>query len=214
MNPSTKRSTPAAPLSAAAGGGPCPALPTSSNGPPKPTAEHASQASFVPGVPGAIVVDTTTLTTDVVAVHPSSREVVLGGPGGKPFAVACGPEVRNFDQIHVGDRVEAVVTKEFAYAMASESDPPDTGGSSVITLSPRGAQPGAVMAKVKQVTAAVIAIDLEHHKATLEFPGGQTQTVEVRPDVDLSERKVGEKVVIRLTDSVALRVEKPQQQPQ
>jgi hypothetical protein len=33
--------------------------------------------------------------------------------------------------------------------------------------------------------------------------------VAVRPDVDLSTRKVGEKVVIRSTESVAVRVEKP-----
>jgi hypothetical protein len=208
MNPFTFRSTSTVLLSATA----LLMLPSCSERPPKPTAEHASQASFQGGVPGATVVDTTTVTANVVAVHPSSREVVLDAPDGRRFTVVCGPGVVNFDQIHAGDQVRAVVTEEVAYAMASESDPPDTGGTAAVAVSPKGGQPGGAMVNVRQVTATVTAIDLDHHKATLEFPDGQAHTVDVRPDVDLSRRRVGEKVVIRLTDAVALRVEKAQRQ--
>ena len=40
------------------------------------------------------------------------------------------------------------------------------------------------------------------------FEDGTTKTVAVRPDVDLSQRKVGDKVVIRATEALALTVEK------
>jgi hypothetical protein len=53
-------------------------------------------------------------------------------------------------------------------------------------------------------------IDLGHHKATLTFADGTTKTVAVRHDVDLTKRKVGEKVVIRKTQAMALSVEKPE----
>ena len=59
-----------------------------------------------------------------------------------------------------------------------------------------------------QVAATVTAIDLKRHRATLEFADGTTHTVDVRPDVDLTQRKVGEKVVIRATESLAISVEK------
>jgi hypothetical protein len=60
-----------------------------------------------------------------------------------------------------------------------------------------------------QVTAKVTAIDLKHHKATLQLPDGTSKTFAVRPDVDLTQRKVGEEVVIRFTEALAISVEKP-----
>jgi hypothetical protein len=68
------------------------------------------------------------------------------------------------------------------------------------------------MANTKQVTATVTAIDLGHHTATLQFPDGSTHKIAVRHDIDLSKRRVGEKVVIRTTDAIALKVEKPKPQ--
>ena len=65
------------------------------------------------------------------------------------------------------------------------------------------------MANTVQVTAKVKAIDLKHHKATLQFPDGTTKTFAVRKDVDLTQRQVGEKVFIRSTETLAISVEKP-----
>jgi hypothetical protein len=61
-----------------------------------------------------------------------------------------------------------------------------------------------------QVTAKVVAIDRWNHKASLQFPDGTTRTVAVRPDVDLARRHVGEEVVIRISEMLAISVEKPQ----
>jgi hypothetical protein len=66
-----------------------------------------------------------------------------------------------------------------------------------------------VVAQTVQVTAKVAEIDLKNHRATLEFPDGSKKTFAVRPDVDLTQRAIGEEVVIRATESVAISVEKP-----
>jgi hypothetical protein len=66
----------------------------------------------------------------------------------------------------------------------------------------------ASTATVAQQTATVTAIDLAQHTATLQFPDGTSKTIAVRPDVDLSKRKVGEQVVIRTTAAVAVSVQK------
>jgi hypothetical protein len=65
------------------------------------------------------------------------------------------------------------------------------------------------VADTVQVTATVTAIDLKAHKATLQFTDGTTRTIAVRKDVDLTQRKVGEQVVIRSTEALAISVEKP-----
>ena len=68
--------------------------------------------------------------------------------------------------------------------------------------------PGAIVAETIRMTATVTAIDVEARTATLEFEDGRTKTVSVRPDIDLSLRKVGEKVAFEMTQMVALSVEK------
>jgi len=186
------------------------ALPSCSDNPP-PKTERTQTTKQEPGVPGSIAVDTTTITANIASVFSSTREVVLDLPDGKREVVTCGPAVVNFDQLRPGDQVKVILTREVAVAMGTESDPPDTSGGAVVALAPKGAQPGAIMASVKQETATVTEIDLGHHTATLQFPDGQTRTITVRNDVDLTQRKVGEKVVIRRTNAMALRVEKPQQ---
>ncbi len=45
--------------------------------------------------------------------------------------------------------------------------------------------------------------------ATLQFPDGKAKTFVVRPDVDLTKANLGEEVVIRATEALAVVVEKP-----
>jgi len=178
--------------------------------PPDPKTEHAQTATYSPGVPGGIAVETTTITANIAFVYKAPREVVIDLPGGKRETVKCGPEIVNFDQLKSGDLVKITLTQEVAVAMGTESDPPDTKGDSVVALAPKGSKPGALMANIKQVTATVVSIDPINHTATLMFPDGRSHEVAVRSDVDLSQRKVGEKVVIRKTDVMALKVETPE----
>jgi hypothetical protein len=93
--------------------------------------------------------------------------------------------------------------------MAKDNPPASEGEAALVALAPKGAKPGGLMANTVQVIAKVTAIDLKHHKATLLFPDGTTKTVAVRKDVDLTKREVGEEVVIRCTEAVAIVVEKP-----
>lgn len=174
---------------------------------PDPKMEHAQAASFEAGVPGSTSVDTTTALVTIAWVHKDPRELVLDFPDGKRETVKCGPEIVNFDQFRAGDQIKVTLIKEIAVAMGTESDPPD-GNKAAIALAPKGGAPGGLMATVTQVTATVSAINLSNHTATLVFSDGTTHEVSVRPDVDLTQRKVGEKVVIRKTDIMAISIEK------
>jgi hypothetical protein len=51
---------------------------------------------------------------------------------------------------------------------------------------------------------------LEKRTTTLRFDDGTTETFPVRADVDLSRHKVGEQLVFRVTEMIAVWVEKPQ----
>jgi hypothetical protein len=162
-----------------------------------------------PGVPGGVMLNTYQITATVKAINAEDRKVTLAGADGKDAVVKCGPEVVNFPQIQVGDQVKATVTEQLVVFMATDAPAQTDGAATAVALAPVGAKPGGMVAQAVQVTATVAAIDLKHHRATLEFPDGSKKTFAVRPDVDLTQRAVGEQVVIRATESVAISVEKP-----
>ena len=160
------------------------------------------------GVPGGIIVETYQTTAKVTAIDATTRKVTLQMQDGKKTTFKAGPEVVNFPQIQVGDQVKARVTEELAVAMAKPGTQPDNGAAALVALAPVGAKPGGLMAETVQITAKITAINLKGHKATLQFPDGTTHTVAVRKDVDLTQRKVGEEVVIRCTEAIAITVTK------
>jgi len=173
------------------------------------TGQAAGAAVVKEGVPGGSVVQTYELKATVAALDKEKRKVTLVDAAGVKTTVKAGPEVVNFDQIRVGDELKITAAQELVVSVAGEGEAPSDGGAQVVALAPKGAKPGGLMVETARVTAKVTAIDAEQHKATLQFEDGTTRTVAVRPDVDLSKRKVGEKVVIRTTEALAIRVVKP-----
>ena len=173
------------------------------------TGEAGAAASVVEGVPGGSVVQTYELTATVTAIDKASRKVTLMGRDGIKQTVKVGPEAINFDQIHVGDQLKLTVAESLVVYVAGEGETPTDSAAQLVALAPKGAKPGGIMAATTKVTARITAIDAEHRKATLQFEDGTTRTVAVRPDVDLAKRKVGETVVIRITEALAIAVEKP-----
>ena len=72
-----------------------------------------------------------------------------------------------------------------------------------------GAKPGVSASDTVQYVGTVTAIDVRKRKATLQFADGSSKKFKVRPDVDLTQRRIGEKVVLRSTESMAVKLEKP-----
>ncbi len=170
--------------------------------------EVTGAAVVAPGEAGGAVVQTYELTATVTSIDKADRKVTLLSPDGITQTVKVGSGAINFDQIRVGDQLKVVATEELVVYVAGEGEPSTNGEAALVALAPKGAKPGGIMADTAQVTARVTAIDAEHHKATLRFEDGATRTVAVRRDVDLSKRKVGDKVVIRTTEMIAISVGK------
>jgi hypothetical protein len=174
-----------------------------------PEGEATSTVETETGVPGGVWVDTYQETATVTAVDPATRKVTLVTPAGKKTVFKAGPQVVNFPQIRVGDQVKATLAEELVVFMATDAPPQSQEAATVVKLAPVGAKPGALVADTVQVKAKVTAIDHKKHKATLRFPDGSSKTISVRKDVDLTRRSVGEEVVIRSTEVMAITVEKP-----
>jgi hypothetical protein len=172
-------------------------------------ASETSSVAVAEGVPGGVIVDTVQVSAEVTAIDTANRKVTLKGPDGDEFTAKVGPEAVNFDQIRVGDRVNATLTEELVVFLDEAGAAGPDGSAAMVALAPKGAQPGGVVAETTQITATVKAIDTTNRTATLQFDDGSTQTFPVRDDIELSQRKVGEKVVFQVTEMIAISVEKP-----
>jgi len=174
---------------------------------PATTGEMIS--AVVEGVPGGVFASTMEVNARVTAVNKESREVTIKGSDGETLTTVLGPEAVNFDRIEVGDLVKATVMEEMIIYLGDAESTAADGGATALAGAPAGEKPGMVIADTEQTTAIVTAIDQEHQQATLKFSDGTTETVPVRPDIDLAQYDVGEKVVFETSYLVIIEVLTP-----
>jgi len=181
---------------------------TSCSSTPPPAPQASSGAYMQAGVPGGVFVNTLDVSARVTAIDYAKRTATLMDSDGKKFPVKVGPAAVNFDQVKVGDLVNAEVTEELVVYLAGGSEPKRDAAVGLVALAPKGDQPAGVVAETVRITGTVIAIDRTARTATLRFEDGSTKTFPVRSDVDLGKRRIGEQVVFRVTQMIALKVEK------
>src|SRR5262249_37316781 len=122
--------------------------------------------------------------------------------------VRLGKQCVNFDQIKVGDKVRTTVAEEVAVAIGKDALPEAAGGA-MMALAPKGGKPGMLIADTEDVKAQIKSVDADKSTVTLAEPDGGTRTVKVGPEVKISELKAGDDVNARITQAMAIVVEKP-----
>lgn len=176
---------------------------------PPPPAQVNTTTAVQEGVPGGVTVNSVEVTAKVTAIDLKNRKATLLLSDGEKETITVPPEAVNFDQVRVGDIVKATLTEEVVVYLDEEGSSIPDAYAAGVELAPKGAQPGGVVAEAVKVTATVTAIDQANRTATVRFDDGTIETLPVRDDIDLSKRKVGEKVAFIVTQRVALSVEKP-----
>jgi Cu/Ag efflux protein CusF len=174
------------------------------------TAPAAKAVEMVASAPGtATITNAAVITARVEAIDKASRQVTLKGPKGNLKTVTAGPEVRNFDQIAVGDML--VVRLIESLTLTLKKDGKELVSRTEATDGARaqaGQKPGGIVGREVEITADVIAIDAKTQTLTLKGP---KQTVELRvPDPKQFKLvKVGDQIQAVYTEAVAISVETP-----
>jgi Cu/Ag efflux protein CusF len=165
--------------------------------------QHDEEAGVVAG--GAVELEAT-----VKAVDKEARTVTLEGEGGRTVTVKAGPEVRNFDQIAVGDKVEVNYLEAVAIYVEKSGGAPSAQTGAAVERAPLGAKPAVAAAETVEIKAKVTAIDKKARTVTLQGPAGNSRTIKVDPKVErFDELEVGDDVVVRHTEAIAIAVETP-----
>jgi hypothetical protein len=147
-------------------------------------------------------------TATVEAVDLTTRVLTLKGSKGNVFDLKAGEEVRNLPQVKVGDQVKVKFYQSLAIdVMAAGKAPGGVQEAVVMDRAKQGDKPGGVIGSSVTVTATVEAIDKKKQTVTLKGPEGKTKVVKVQNPNNLKNVKVGDEVVITLTEAVAISVE-------
>lgn len=143
----------------------------------------------------------------VQAIDKAKRLVTLKGPEGNTFVVEAGPEVRNFDQIKVGDQVVAryieAITLELKKGTGGIRERVEREGAAAAKP---GERPG--VAAGRQITAVADVVAVNAAKQTVRLRGVErTIDLKVRDPKQFALVKVGDQVEVTFTEAVALAVE-------
>jgi Cu/Ag efflux protein CusF len=162
--------------------------------------------------PGKVtLVQAVRLSATVDAIDKATRHVTLKGPDGNTMVVAAGPEVKNFDQIKVGDAVVAryveSLTLELKKGGAGVRERVETGGAAAAKP---GERPAAVAAREVRVTGDVIAVDAKKHIVKVKGPK-RTVDLNVKDPEQLKLIKVGDQIEGTFVEAIALSVEPTKQ---
>jgi hypothetical protein len=147
------------------------------------------------------------VSATVSAVDKATRTVTLKGADGKEFPVVAGPEVRNFDQIKVGDEVVVGYLQALALELKKGGGAPVArveGADAARAAS--GAQPGGVVARKVTVMADVTAVDAKTQTVTLRGPQ-RTVDLKVPDPKQFKMIAVGDQVQATYTEAVAVSLE-------
>lgn len=129
---------------------------------------------------------------------------------GRVTTITAGPEVRNFAQIEVGDKVSITYVEALAYDVVKpETATPEGIQTAEATARAKlGEKPGAGAVTSSVFTATIEGIDLVNDQVTLRGPSGDPVTFKVREPKNLRKVAVGDKVVITYDRALAISVEK------
>lgn len=159
--------------------------------------------------PGGEMVERTVVISTVDRIDLSTHEVTLKGVDGRRETLALGPEARNLGQLKVGDVVTITYSRTVAIVLAAPEGNPSAAGATDVQRAPLGAKPGGKVTNVDEVTAVVEGVDRAHRMVTIRGPGGNVNTVTVGDEVDLGRIRMGDRVIARYTDAVAISVAQP-----
>ena len=156
----------------------------------------------------AVATSTTTASAVIVAIDATNRIVTLKTASGKTVEVVAGPEVKNFDQLKVGQKVKAGYSEALSLELKKGGGKPLTmtekGGAASAAA---GAKPGAAGARQVTILADVVKVDTKTHLVTLKGPGGNSVDLHVEDPEQLKNIKKGDQVEAVYTEAVAVTVE-------
>jgi len=166
-----------------------------------------ADATTAPGKLG--MSETVKMTATVVLIDMGSRDVVLIDSQGKMHKINVSDQVRNLDQVKVGDKVTTEYTEAISVRLKKRgtADLPPASAEEAIVRSPKGMKPGGAVGRKVTAFATVVAVNPKKQFVTLRGPLGNEYDVQVLDPALLKTVNKGDEVEVVYTEALAISVQ-------
>ena len=154
-------------------------------------------------VQGIAMVD---VMATVQKIDKKTRTITLKKENGETTSIVAPETVRNFNQIEVGDIVQAKYQTSVGFQVVKEGS--TEVGKAVQETSSRaklGDKPGAKLTRAIAMRANVIKVDPKNKKITIQGQG-KTLEMDVKNPEHFKVVKVGDQIDALITESIAISV--------
>ena len=170
-------------------------------------ANAQSSGAVVDRQPGRVgVAQAVDVTATISGIDAAKREITLKGPDGKDVTMVAGPEVKNFSQLKVGDKVDIQYVEALVLELKKGGGLPvaRTEKENMVTAKP-GETPGAKGARKVTVVGDVINLDPATQTVTLKGPQ-RTADLKVRDKKQFDLISKGDQIEATYTEALAVAV--------
>jgi Cu/Ag efflux protein CusF len=176
---------------------------------PTQAQEAATATASAASAPGkATFTETVKAQAVVSSLDTAGRVITLKSADGKTHDMIAGPEVKNFDQLKVGDKVNVQYVRALSLELKKLGAPGATPGAAASSsTAPAGSKPGGAAQAQVTVVTEVIAVDAKAKVVTLRGPKGNMLDLQVKDPQQLKQIKVGDKVEAVYSEALAVSVE-------
>jgi hypothetical protein len=150
------------------------------------------------------VTGTATVVATVVAIDAATRTVTLKNKDGRTEELKAGEQVRNFDQLRIGDVVTTEYHEARSLSLRKTSGPRSSSERQILLPAASGAKPGGTIRREVTIVGDVVAIDANGKHITVRGPQGKEKVL-VDPE-QLKDIRVGDQVEIVRSEAVAISV--------
>jgi len=146
------------------------------------------------------------LTTTIEAIDHDGRLITLKDKDGDMETIYCGPEVKRFDELKVGDTITFRYYESIAYAIRKAGAPSGQPAPAQKVVRSEGPKPGGTISKQETATVTLTAIDLNVPSVTVLTEDGRKASFRVEDKKNLEGVAVGDKVEVTYTKAVMISV--------
>jgi Cu/Ag efflux protein CusF len=145
----------------------------------------------------------------IVAIDHTKRIVTLKDADGNVEDIECGPEIKRFSELKVGDSVTFSYHAAVVLQVAKAGSAGAAAQSSVATVQGQGVKPSGAITHQRQATVTVEAIDPAFPSIKVKMADGHSMSAKVEDRKNLEGLKVGDKINVTFTEALMVTVDAP-----
>ena len=155
----------------------------------------------------AAVADVIQASAVITAIDKATRTVTLKAANGQSSDVVAGDEVRNFDQLKVGDQVVARYMRALSLELKKAGDASAVKGEVAVARAKPGEKPAAAVGGQVTVMTKVVDVNPKAKTISLQGPKGNVVVLDVKNPEHFKVVKKGDNVEAVYTEALAISVE-------